>query len=161
MSHLSIPLDLNPYGQANYTAYEQKIKSRIRTYQAAANMYSSLRSMLASAEDIAEETGINVAQIGNALRDSNTVEADSYSYMPEGKRRINKVFNALENADEKADTLNRITRDLADITEEAVQFNQDRIEFKNLLNNEKKLELRKEERSANRIESLPNIEEQD
>ncbi|MDJ0902427.1 MAG: hypothetical protein QNJ55_26850, partial [Xenococcus sp. MO_188.B8] len=148
-------------GQANYTAYEQKIKSRIRTYQATANLYSSVRSMFASAEDIAEETGINVAHIGNALRDSHTVEADSYSYMPEGKRRINKVFNALENADEKADSLNRITRDITDITEEAVQFNQDRIEFKNLLNNERKSEIRKTEREANRIESLPNIQEQD
>ena len=148
-------------GQANYVAYEQKIKSRLRTYQAAANLYSSVRNMFASAEDIAEETGINVAQIGNALRDSNTVETDSYGYMPEGKRRINSIFNALEHADDKADSLNRIARDVADITDEAVEFIKDRIEFKNLLLNEKKLEIRNEERETNRIESLPNIEEKD
>ena len=75
-------------GQANYTAYEEKIKSRIRTYQAAANLYSNVRSMLASAEDIAQETGINVAQIGNALRDSNTVETDS-----EEKTKLVTAFN--------------------------------------------------------------------
>ena len=148
-------------GQANFTAYELKIKSRIRTYQAAANMYSSLRNMLASAEDIAEETGVNVAQIGNALRDSHAVEADSYGYMPEGNRRTNKIFKALEKGDELADSLHTITTDAVDLYQESNEFNNERKVFQDLLEAERKLEVRKSERAANRIESLPNIQESD
>ena len=148
-------------GQANYAAYEAKIKSRIRTYQAAANLYSSVRSMLASAEDIAEETGINVAQIGNALRDSNAVETDSYGYMPEGNRRTNKIFKALEKGDELADSLYTITTDAVDLYQESNEFNNERKVFQDLLEAERKLEVRKSERAANRIESLPNIQESD
>ncbi len=148
-------------GQANYAAYEQKIKSRIRTYQATANLYSSVRSMLASAEDIAEATGINVAQIGNALRDSNAVETDSYGYMPEGNRRTNKIFKALEKGDELADSLHTITTDAVDLYQETKEFNDERKVFQDLLEAERKLEVRKSERAANRIESLPNIQEQD
>ena len=148
-------------GQANFTAYEAKIKSRIRTYQATANMYSSLRNMLASAEDIAEETGVNVAQIGNALRDSHAVETDSYGYMPEGNRRINKTFRALEKGNELADSFYTVTSDGVDLYQESIEFNNDRKAFQNLLEAEQKTETRKESREANRIESLPNIQEQD
>ena len=152
---------INRIGSANFAAMEQKFTQSNRTYQATANMYYSLRNILASAEDIAEETGVNVAQIGNALRDSHAVEADSYGYMSEGNRRVNKVFNALEKGDDLADSLYTVTTNTVDIRQESSEFNNERKLFQDLLKAESKLEVRKEERQANRIESLPNIEEQD
>lgn len=168
------PLDVNSFvsstiqswissiiGTENYEAIAEKIKQNNRIYQSAANLYSGVRSMIASAEEIAEETGIDVARIGNALRDSGTVDYDAYDHMAENPRWKGKIFDALEKGEEIADSLDNIANEVLDITEQASEFKEERKTFEELITKEKKEVARDEEVGTRRIESLPETTEED
>ena len=48
--------------------------------------------MLAPIAITGEDTGVNLAIIGNALRDAGAVERDYYPHLPEERQGFNKVF---------------------------------------------------------------------
>lgn len=148
-------------GAASYAELEEKIKSGHRGTQSIINLYSRARSMIASTQDIAEQTGVDVSKIGNALRQSGAVEADSYGHMSEQPRKFNKLFTGLERAENGASATAGIIRETTDLFAEAKQFNQDRKEFFDKLNEDKKANDREEEVNQRRIESLPQPTEAD
>ena len=152
---------VNRIGQANFNSVEQTFAKSNRFYQGITNLYGSVRSLLASAEDIAEETNLNVAKIGNALRDSGTVENDSYNHMSDSIIPGAKLFSQLETVDDKADSFLNIISDIKDFQEEATEFNQDRKEFVDSLTKEKQIVDKLEVIEQEKIENLPNITEVD
>ena len=132
-----------------------------RIYQTGINLLSSVTQMLGSMEEIAEETGIDVAKIGNALRDSGTVEPDSYEHMAENKKGLVKAFSALEAVQEKADTIQSITSEVRDLAETASEFKEGLTEIRDTFAQEKKDIERIEEVADRRIENLSEPTEAD
>lgn len=148
-------------GTENYEALLTKWAKANRIYQTGMNLLGNLRGILGSMEEIAEETGVDVARIGNALRDSGTVEADSYPHMAENKRGLIKIFDALEKAEDTADVVLNITEEIKSIGEEAQEFQENRQTIREAFRQEKEEIDRIEKVADRRIENLPEPTEED
>lgn len=148
-------------GTANYQKLTGKIVSTNRILSAGQNIISITRSLADSARDIDEQTGENVSKIGNALRDSGTIEHDSYTYMPEDIFPGNKFTRMLEKGTDIADGVYDVTNTVQDISEDLQEMSEARKEFKEAIekaqNDETKLENNEEEK----IVSLPTPTKED
>lgn len=108
---------INIIGQENYLKLSETLAVANRIYQAGMNVASAVQSILDSAASVAQATGINVAKIGNALRDESVVSPRAYTHMddtPAGNRattlgRFEQLTTTISDLDSKAQNLVTIT----------------------------------------------------
>lgn len=125
-------------GKQTYNDISDRMKRANRIFQVSANMYDAVRSITASTREITEATGIDVARIGNALRFSGVVDHDSYGHMAEEPRKLNKLLEALEKGEDAADAFENVIGEVANVKEQSKEFNDEREEFKKLIEEERK-----------------------
>jgi hypothetical protein len=101
-------------------------KKASKVYHASANLYSSMRSMFDHSTNIQAWTAENVSRIGNSLRKNGVVAENSLPPMSEN-------FNKLSGITEAANSLNQVTGDLKDITEEINEFKERKANFETAL----------------------------
>jgi septation ring formation regulator EzrA len=82
-----------------------------------------------STYDIAETTGENVSQIGNALKKAGAVRENAYKLMPTDFRSTSRVQRRLEKLGNAADTIEQISSDALDVTQEVKEMKSNQKEF--------------------------------
>ena len=104
-------------GVDNYTNLTDAFATANRIYQAGINVLSTVQSMLDSANTVVQMTGINVAKIGNAIRDDGVVNPKSYAHMDDTKAgnrpstlgRFEQLTTTISDFDSKAQNLVTVT----------------------------------------------------
>lgn len=128
-----------------------------RIYQAGANVLYSVRSIMDSAYDMAETTGENVSQIGNALKKAGAVRENAYKLMPTDFRSTSRVQRRLEKVGNVADSLEQITGDAVSLTEEVKEMKANKKEFddelKKATDEQTKGEIEKKKEATNNPEA--------
>jgi hypothetical protein len=111
-------------GNDNYTALSETWAKANRIYQSAINIYQLMTDSLFGITSGLEQTAKYTGRIGNALRKSGVVLENSYNWMSEtfnfssGKnRKIDRVIQGLQNANEIASDLESITSEFRSVTE--------------------------------------------
>lgn len=108
---------VNVIGAENYVKLNDVFATANRIYQTGMNVVSTMQSILDSAASVAQATGINVAKIGNALRDESVVSPRAYTHMDDtalGNRpttlsRFTALTTTISDLDTKAQNLVTIT----------------------------------------------------
>jgi len=108
---------INVIGADNYLKLSDALATANRIYQTGMNIVSTVQSILDSAASVAQATGINVAKIGNALRDESVVSPRAYTHMDDtalGNRpttlsRFTALTTTISDLDTKAQNLVTIT----------------------------------------------------
>jgi hypothetical protein len=108
---------INIIGIDNYVKFSETIAQWNRIYQTGMNVVSTFQSMLDSAGSVAQASGINIAKIGNALRDGRVVSPQAYVHMDETKEgnrpttlsRFTQLTTTISDLDSKAQNLVTIT----------------------------------------------------
>lgn len=116
-------------GNDNYTALSQTWAKANRIYQSAINIYQLMTDSLFGITSGLEQTAKYTGRIGNALRKSGVVLENSYNWMSEtfsfhsGKnRKIDRVIQGLQNANEIASDLESITSEFRSVTENITEI---------------------------------------
>ena len=111
-------------GNENYTQLSQTWAKANRIYQSAINIYQLMTDSLFGITQGLEQTAKYTGKIGNALRKSGVVLENSYNWMSEtfnfssGKnRKIDRVIQGLQDANEIASDLESITSEFRSVTE--------------------------------------------
>jgi hypothetical protein len=120
-------------GVTQADALRRQLAGYNRIYQAGANVLWSVRSIMDSAYDIAETTGENVSQIGNALKKAGAVRENAYRLMPTDFRSTSRVQRRLEKIGNVADTIEQISGDAVSLTEEVKEMKSNQKEFQDEL----------------------------
>jgi hypothetical protein len=116
-------------GATQAAALRRNLVAANRIYQAGANVLYSVRSIMDSTYDIAETTGENVSQIGNALKKAGAVRENAYKLMPTDFRSTSRVQRRLEKLGNAADTIEQISSDALDVTTEVKEMKANQKEF--------------------------------
>ena len=124
---------VNLVGVENYTTLSTTFAQANRIYQAGMNIVNNVQSMLDSAASVAQSSGINIAKIGNALRDNHVVSPREYTHMddtPEGNRattksRFDKLTTLISDADTSLQNLANITGNVVSIKDSVKQSKDD------------------------------------
>lgn len=116
-------------GEANYQSLTQKIAASNRIYQAGQNIVNDTIDLFDATHQVLEQTGGNVARIGNSLREAGGVEFDAYEEMNEEVRASSKVFKRLEFVEDTTDSAYSIVSDIADIKDTIASISENREEF--------------------------------
>jgi hypothetical protein len=124
---------VNLVGVENYTTLSQTFAQANRIYQAGMNIVNNVQSMLDSAASVAQSSGINIAKIGNALRDNHVVSPREYEHMddtPEGNRAVKKsrfdqLTTLISDADSSLQNLSNITGNVVSIKDSVKQSKDD------------------------------------
>jgi hypothetical protein len=82
-----------------------------------------------STYDIAETTGENVSQIGNALKKAGAVRENAYKLMPTDFRSTSRVQRRLEKLGNAADSIEQISSDALSLTQEVTEMKANQKEF--------------------------------
>lgn len=120
-------------GQENYTTLSTTFAQANRIYQAGMNIANNVQSILDSAASVAQSTGINVAKIGNALRDNHVVSPREYEHMDDsaiGNRptklsRFQQLTTTISDADSNLQNLASITGSVVSIKDSVKQSKDD------------------------------------
>lgn len=120
-------------GQENYTTLSTTFAQANRIYQAGMNIVNNVQSILDSAASVAQSTGINVAKIGNALRDNHVVSPREYEHMDDsaiGNRptklsRFQQLTTTISDADSNLQNLASITGSVVSIKDSVKQSKDD------------------------------------
>jgi hypothetical protein len=120
-------------GATQADALRRQLAAYNRIYQTGANVLYSVRSIMDSTYDIAETTGENVSQIGNALKKAGTVRENAYKLMPTDFRSTSRVQRRLEKLGNAADTIEQVSSDALDITTEVKEMKANQKEFQDEL----------------------------
>jgi len=126
-------LMVNLVGVENYTTLSTTFAQANRIYQAGMNIVNNVQSMLDSAASVAQSSGINIAKIGNALRDNHVVSPRDYTHMddtPEGNRatkknRFDQLTTLISDADTNLQNLTNITGNIVSIKDSVKQSKDD------------------------------------
>jgi hypothetical protein len=140
--------------QAN--ALRRQFAQYNRIYQAGANVLYSVRSIMDSTYDIAETTGENVSQIGNALKKAGAVRENAYKLMPTDFRSPNRVQRKLEKFGNAVDTIEQISSDALDVTQEYKEMKSNQKEFDKEL--EKAIATQSKDEDSKKKEAISNPE---
>jgi hypothetical protein len=116
-------------GATQANALRRQLAAYNRIYQAGANVLYNVRSIMDSTYDIAETTGENVSQIGNALRKAGTVRENAYKLMPTNFRSPSRVQRRLEKFGNAVETIEQVSSDAVDITTEVKEMKSNQKEF--------------------------------
>jgi hypothetical protein len=149
-------------GATQANALRRQLAGYNRIYQAGANVLWSVRSIMDSAYDIAETTGENVSQIGNALKKAGAVRENAYKLMPTDFRSTSRVQRRLEKIGNVADSLEQISGDAVSLTEEVKEMKSNQKEFQDELkkatDEQTKIEDAKKKEALNNPEHKPEDE---
>lgn len=116
-------------GKQNTKEFLEKLAQANRIYQTGQNIVNDTIDLFDTTHQILEQTGGNVAKIGNALREAGEVDFDAYTEMNEEMIRKSKVFNRLEGIEEKVDTIYSITSDVESIKDTVASLSENREEL--------------------------------
>jgi hypothetical protein len=116
-------------GATQAASLRRNLASANRIYQAGANVLYSVRSIMDSTYDIAETTGENVSQIGNALKKAGAVRENAYKLMPTDFRSTSRVQRRLEKLGNAADSIEQISSDALSLTQEVTEMKANQKEF--------------------------------
>jgi hypothetical protein len=116
-------------GATQAAALRRNLVAANRIYQAGANVLYSVRSIMDSTYDIAETTGENVSQIGNALKKAGAVRENAYKLMPTDFRSTSRVQRRLEKLGNAADSIEQISSDALSLTQEVKEMKANQKEF--------------------------------
>ena len=151
----------NIIGEENYDQLTTTWAKANRVYQASVNVLSNIRSIVDSAQDIAEETGENVAFIGNALRRGGVVRENSYGWMSENMRTESRWLRRLKKVEDTVDIFEDITDSTRDISEELGELKENSENFKKEIEEYKKVRKEKEADDKQAAQKTPDITEKD
>jgi predicted nucleic acid-binding Zn-ribbon protein len=143
-------------GATQADALRRQLASFNRIYQAGANVLYSVRSIMDSTYDIAETTGENVSQIGNALKKAGAVRENAYKLMPTDFRSTSRVQRRLQKLGNAADTIEQISSDALDVTTEVKEMKANQKEFNDEL--EKAVKEQSKEDETKKKEAIANPE---
>ncbi|MGI0494231.1 hypothetical protein ACN4EG_20795 [Alkalinema pantanalense CENA528] len=108
-----------------------------RIISTASNIVWSIRSMMDSAQSIAEWTAENTGRIGNALKNFGVVGERAYPWMAERvtaqtawQRKFERVRENLESLDDAASSLTGVAGEVISIQDEFQQLTQQKDDFK-------------------------------
>lgn len=142
-------------GQANYQALTLKLAATNRIYQAGQNIVNDVTDLFDATHQVLEQTGSNVAKIGNSLRDAGAINFDAYDEMNEEIKANSKVFKRLEGLENATDSVYSIVSDIQDIKDTSQSIIENREEFDEALK-EFKDEANKQQ--ADRETAIENLE---
>ena len=107
-----------------------------RVIQAGSNIVWTIRNIQDATQDVLEWTAENTGKIGNALKKYGVVGERAYPYMAERvraqdfyRRKFNRVFEGLENAEESASSLAVVTSNVREIQLEVTELGEARTRF--------------------------------
>ncbi|BAZ02249.1 hypothetical protein NIES37_62610 [Tolypothrix tenuis PCC 7101] len=122
-------------GLENYVKLTLAWKQANRIYQAGANILSTVRNIIDSTRDIAVVTGVNVADIGNALRNEGVVSDDAYKPMSTnlGTTKLQRMVDKLDNLSDAASSIETVTSSVRSIKEDVEELTNQKAEFKKAL----------------------------
>lgn len=148
-------------GAENYDQLTQTWTRANRIYQSSMNVLSNVRLIIDSAQDIAEETGENVAFIGNALRRSGVVRENSYGWMSENLQTESRWLRRLDKINDTVDIFEDVTDSTRDISEELKELKENSENFKKEIEEYKKEKEEKEIKDKQDSQKTPDITEKD
>ena len=155
----------NVVGAENYAQLRLKLTIANRIYQAGMNILDNMTDLMDTAMDLDQYTGENIARIGNALRESGSINFNAYEEMLEDlseHRRRSNWMARLEQAEEVTDNIYAIADNIRSIKEIGTELSENRQELRDSLEEIQKE--RKDEESADleKIEALsePTIEDE-
>jgi hypothetical protein len=105
-------------GASTFERLSTEFKSKIRVYQAAANLASNVREIVDLSQDITETMGENVSFIGNALKNAGVVRDNAYPHMVTDFKRDSRISRFLEKTQDALDPIEDISDNVRDISEE-------------------------------------------
>ena len=124
---------INVIGIDNYLQLSETLAMANRIYQTGINVLSTVQGILDSAASVAQATGINVAKIGNALRDDGTINPKAYTHMDDTKAgnrpttlgRFEQLTTTISDFDSKAQNLVTVTAAPIQVKEAMKQSKED------------------------------------
>lgn len=116
-------------GRANYNALTTKLATTNRIYQASQNIINDTVDMFDATTQLLEDTGGNVAKIGNSLREAGEIEYNSFSEMNENVRARSRIFKQIEGIEGVTDKIYSVTSTAVDIKENYQSIKANRKEF--------------------------------
>lgn len=124
-------------GQEAWTGTKIAWNKANRIISTASNIIWSVRSIMDSAQQIAEWSAENTGKIGNALKKWRIVGENAYPWMPERvtsqtvwQKKVGRIVDGLEVAEDAASSLSGVTSEVISIQDEVAQLKQTRDEFK-------------------------------
>ncbi len=149
-------------GNDNYTALSETWAKANRIYQSAINIYQLMTDSLFGITSGLEQTAKYTGRIGNALRKSGVVLENSYNWMSEtfnfssGKnRKIDRVIQGLQNANEIASDLESITSEFRSVTENITSIGTEVNKIKTEVNDKESEKNTQETQGKNSSQSPP------
>ncbi|MDB9404782.1 hypothetical protein PN470_10895 [Microcystis sp. CS-574] len=149
-------------GNDNYTALSETWAKANRIYQSAINIYQLMTDSLFGITSGLEQTAKYTGKIGNALRKSGVVLENSYNWMSEtfsfhsGKnRKIDRVIQGLQNANEIASDLESITSEFRSVTENIREIGTEVNKIKTEVNDKESEKNTQETQGKNSSQSPP------
>jgi hypothetical protein len=149
-------------GNDNYTALSETWAKANRIYQSAINIYQLMTDSLFGITSGLEQTAKYTGRIGNALRKSGVVLENSYNWMSEtfnfysGKnRKIDRVIQGLQNANEIASDLESITSEFRSVTENITSIGTEVNKIKTEINDKESEKNTQETQGKNSSQSPP------
>lgn len=107
-----------------------------RMLNAASNIVWTIRSINDASQEVMEWTAENTGKIGNALKKYGVVGERSYPWMAERvraqdgyRRKLGKVFDGLESAENVANSLSQVTSNVREIQDEVSELGEARQRF--------------------------------
>ena len=151
-------------GAETYAELRLKLTVANRIYQAGMNILDNVTDLFDTAMEIDQHTGENLGRIGNALRESGTINFGAYSEMLEDlsdMRSRSNWMNRLEQAQEASDNIYAIADNIRNLKEIGTELTENRQELKDsiaAIQTEKDTE---EETVITTIEDSPEPTEED
>ncbi|OUC11588.1 MAG: hypothetical protein B0A82_26915 [Alkalinema sp. CACIAM 70d] len=129
-------------GEQTWNGTKDTFKKLNRVVSTASNIVWSVRSMMDSAQSIAEFTAENTGRIGNALKKFGVVGERAYPWMAEKvnaqtawQRKFQNFNDGIQNLDDAASSLSSVTGEIISIQDEFQQLKEQKDQFKQALEN--------------------------
>ncbi len=123
------------FGVENYNAMTLAYKKANRIYQAGTNILDSARNMVDSVRNISETVVENTGRIGNSLKRDGVVGDDAFKWMPEKVDGRSRLLQQLENIGEAASTIEQVTGEIASVTQNLNEIQQQAQVFQQSITN--------------------------
>ena len=123
-------------GEKVWNDTQETWKKANRVYQSAANILSSVQSMIDATRSITEWTGENLGKIGNALKRGGVVAENAYKWLPEQMSAANSRQRSLDNfrdgigkLDDSVSAFGSVISEVKSIQEEVGELAQNKQKF--------------------------------
>lgn len=140
------------FGVEEVNGFKAAWKKYNRIYQAAANVISSVQSLVYSVQAILEVIGQNVSKIGNALKAWGAVSDRAYGWMSENSSKTG-ILGAFDRVRDKTQAIEEITSNIDGVASEVLGARETLAEFEKQTEELRKLQA--EGLPKPQIENLP------